>query len=53
MDEATINGHLVATVDKRALLEVLKKWRQESKTGLEANAFRDVIHHIESVEVDG
>lgn len=44
---------LIATINKRQTLAMLKQWRAESTTKDEADAFADVIDAIMSGELDG
>lgn len=44
---------LIATLDKKHTLAMLKRWRHESTTKVEADAFADVIEAIMSGELDG
>jgi len=48
-----INAHLVATLDKKLVLKTLRQWRYESDSPEEADLLTDLIHEIESGELDG
>lgn len=49
----TINAHLIGTIDKKALMDLLRKWRRESTNPIEAVLIRDIQDHVRSGELDG
>lgn len=52
-DIEIVEQWLIATIDKRGLIAMLREWRNEAKSALEANAFADVIDAILSGDFDG
>lgn len=48
-----INGHLVKTLDKAETLKTLRQWRYESNSPEEADLLTDLIHEVESGNLDG
>ena len=51
--QSIVQSNLIATLDKREVLETLKQWRYESKEKLEADLLNDLIREILSGELDG
>lgn len=45
--------NLIATVDKKSLLGMLRQWRHEETTKLGAEILTDVIEAVSSGEFDG
>ena len=51
-DVEIVEQWLVATVDKRGLVDMLREWRREAKSAGEADCFADVIDAILSGDFD-
>lgn len=51
--EGIIAGQLVTTVDKKELVKTLRQWRYESNSPEEADLLTDLIHEVESGNLDG
>lgn len=51
--DGIIQGQLVKTVDKAELLKTLRQWRYDSNSSEEADLITDLVHLVETGELDG
>lgn len=51
--ESLVNAHLVRTLDKKETLATLRQWRFDSNHPEVADVLTDLIHEVESGELDG
>ena len=51
--QGIIESQLVKTVDKQELLKTLRQWRWESDSPEEADLLTDLIHEVDSGNLDG
>lgn len=48
-----IEENLVTTLSKKRVLEVLKEWRSETKSKVEADLLADLLDEVRSGALDG
>lgn len=53
MDERTVAAHIIQSVDKRRLLGLIKKWRDQSTESKEVDLLNDLRFQVLSGELDG
>lgn len=46
-------AYFIKTLDKRETVATLRQWRKESTNKIEVDLINDMIHLIESGELDG